>query len=255
MNLGGRDLVSFVGAGGKTSLMFALALDLSLAGQRVIATTTTRIYRPEGPVLLEPDPERLLDKMAGRLIPGEHLTVARGEEETPGGVKLVGYDPKTVDALWLRGAAEFVLVEADGAKGRFLKAPRSHEPVIPSQTTVLVGLAGLGGLGQRLDEGPVFALEAFADLTGLERGDLIGPKEVVRLVTAPQGLFKGAPEGAWPVLFLNQADLPGAEEAGLEVVRRLAQEGAGMRTVIGSIRQGWRRVYDLTDRSLAGRDL
>ena len=39
-------VVSLVGAGGKTSLMFKLARELSMAGEPVLTTTTTKILEP-----------------------------------------------------------------------------------------------------------------------------------------------------------------------------------------------------------------
>jgi probable selenium-dependent hydroxylase accessory protein YqeC len=41
------DVVSFVGAGGKTSALFRLADELAGQGWRVISTTTTRISQDE----------------------------------------------------------------------------------------------------------------------------------------------------------------------------------------------------------------
>jgi len=43
-----------------------------------------------------------------------------------------------------------VLVEADGAAGRPLKAWAAWEPVIPGQTCLLVVMAGASGLGRPL---------------------------------------------------------------------------------------------------------
>ena len=39
-------IISIVGAGGKTALMFRLARELSKSGDRVLTTTTTKIYMP-----------------------------------------------------------------------------------------------------------------------------------------------------------------------------------------------------------------
>ena len=39
-------VISIVGAGGKTTLMFRLARELSKDGDRVLTTTTTKIYMP-----------------------------------------------------------------------------------------------------------------------------------------------------------------------------------------------------------------
>ena len=41
-----REMISLTGAGGKTTLMFRLAKELSLAGKKVITTTTTKILKP-----------------------------------------------------------------------------------------------------------------------------------------------------------------------------------------------------------------
>ncbi|MFZ1708622.1 MAG: putative selenium-dependent hydroxylase accessory protein YqeC, partial [Anaerolineae bacterium] len=39
-----RELVSFTGAGGKTTAMFRLAQELAAAGWHVVTTSTTRIF-------------------------------------------------------------------------------------------------------------------------------------------------------------------------------------------------------------------
>ncbi|MBW2491457.1 MAG: putative selenium-dependent hydroxylase accessory protein YqeC, partial [Deltaproteobacteria bacterium] len=44
--LEGGSVVSLVGGGGKTSLMFKLARELSMAGDTVLTTTTTKIFEP-----------------------------------------------------------------------------------------------------------------------------------------------------------------------------------------------------------------
>jgi len=246
IDLAGRELISLVGAGGKSSLMLALAGELALAGQRVIATTTTRIWRSESRhLLVEPDPERMAERLKGLVSPGEWLTLAQAEEEVRGGIKLVGPPPEAIDEAWLSGAAEYVIVEADGSRRLPLKAPRPHEPVIPAETTIVIGLVGLSALGQPLDEEHVCGADLFAGLTGCRPGELVGPGEVVKLVLHPEGLFKNAPEEARRILFLNQADEEGASQAGQEILHGLARQKAGLRVILGSIQRGGRDVYDL----------
>lgn len=245
-NLGGRELVSIVGAGGKTSLLVHLIRELTLAEQRVAATTTTRIYRPPGRVIMLP-PDGSAEPPSLEVAPGEAVFLAAGEEEVEDGqTKLVGLAPEVVNDLWLDGQVEFVLVEADGAKRRPIKAPRAHEPVIPDQTTILVGVIGLAALGRPADEETVFNLDGFCAATDCRPGEIIEPEHLARLIVDPQGLFKGAPAGAWPVVFLNQADLPGAQEGGRRVASILGQAVTGLRIVVGSVWSGARDVYDLT---------
>ena len=55
--------------------------------------------------------------------------------------KFQGLSPERVDDL--RGEADLVLVEADGARGRSLKVPADHEPVLPASTTLLLVVAAI----------------------------------------------------------------------------------------------------------------
>ena len=53
LGIGPKEVVTLVGGGGKTTLMFRLAAELAAAGQRVVTSMTTRIYTNQpGPVYL-----------------------------------------------------------------------------------------------------------------------------------------------------------------------------------------------------------
>ena len=244
-DLAGRELISLVGAGGKTSLMFALAGELALAGQRVLITTTTHIFRPPGEVILEPDPSALEERLSGRPIPGEAIVLAGEENPSAGGPKLAGLGEEAVDDLWMADVAEYILVEADGAKKRPIKAPRPHEPVVPRQTTVIIGVIGLSALGREADQETVFGFEEFKAITGIEPGTPIRPEHAASLITLPQGLFKSAPPEAMRVVLLNQAESGETRLAGLDIVRLLGQSRFKGRAVVGSLRKGLFEVFDV----------
>ena len=117
-------MVALVGAGGKTSTLYALARQAADSGRTVVVTTTTHILRHPGlPLVEEPTPERLRAALAehGVVTVG---TVFRGDKLSGAGT------PEE-----LRRAADVVLVEADGAKRLPLKAPAEYEPVIPPAPT------------------------------------------------------------------------------------------------------------------------
>lgn len=117
-------MVALVGAGGKTSTLYALARQAADSGRTVVVTTTTHILRHPGlPLVEEPTPERLRAALeehgvvtVGTVFRGDKLSGAGTPEE-------------------LRRAADVVLVEADGAKRLPLKAPAEYEPVIPPAPT------------------------------------------------------------------------------------------------------------------------
>lgn len=209
-------VICLTGGGGKTTLLFALGQALAAAGRRVLCTTTTRMRRPLPapglPVAFPDDPASIGMPANGFLFAARNAP--------PGGDagKVHGYNPEEVDALFFRDAASHIVVEADGAAGRPLKAPADHEPVIPGTTRTVIGLIGLSCLQKTFGPETVFRPERVTAITGLLPGDAITPEAVAALVTHPEGLFKNAPPNAVRLLFCNQADLPGT----LDPMRALA---------------------------------
>lgn len=232
------DLVSLVGAGGKTGLLEALASEQAAGGQAVLATTTTHIFRPSGAVLIEPHEDWLPERIERALAPGKCLTVAASSQTGEAGPKLKGLAPQSVDWLWEENVAQLILVEADGARRLPLKAPRPHEPVIPLATTLLVGVLGLSGLGQPVDEENVLAVPEFCALTGAQPGQAVEPAHLAALATHARGLFKKAPSRVRRVLVLNQGELPGAAQAARQVAEIVGEQAPSPRVLLTSLHQG-----------------
>ena len=217
-------VVSLVGGGGKTTLMFALARELVAEGHRVITTTTTRIAAPAPGetrlLIVEKEPARLMAALQQHLGQYSHITVA-SEQPAPG--KLVGVTPETVAALAGLPGVGCVIVEADGAAGKPLKAPNRTEPVIPGCSSLVIPVVGIEAAGAPLDGGLVFRPEIAGRLLGLGSGEVISAEAIARLVTHPQGMAKGSPEPARIVPFVNKVDLAGGMALGREVARRILE--------------------------------
>lgn len=232
----GPGLVCLTGSGGKTTLLYALGAALADRGARVLCTTSTRLCRPRP----EQSPHFLSCPTAGEIPVLEKagmLTAARPAAEGHDPAYLRGYSREDLDRLLERGAADWILVEADGAGRRPLKAPAEKEPVIPGSTRVVIAVVGLSGLGKPFTDTWVFRPGLFADLTGLPFGRPITARAVAKVLAHPDGLCKGAPTGAMRLAFLNQADLPGGREAGRAIARELcALEGRPHAVYLGSAR-------------------
>ena len=182
-------IVALCGAGGKTSLLYALGREWTLRRERAALTTSTHIQTrmPQGCVLWdEPDEEALLAHWQAGAIPVAGRLAGR---------KLQGPS----EEMWaiLRARADRILVEADGAARHPVKYPAVWEPVIPQYTDRVLVLAGLSALGQPLKE-----VCHRADLA-LEKGVLVdGPLSEAGLAAL---LLRGY--GRYdPLYILNQAD-------------------------------------------------
>lgn len=227
------ELVAFVGGGGKTSLMLALARELAAGGRRVIATTTTRIAAWEAASLpavwRDDDPDSIL---AHHLR--QHnvcMVVARAA-----GDKALGVPLHLPGRLLARPDVDLVLVEADGAQRLPVKAPAAHEPALPPETTLLVPIAGIDAL-----DGPIAEVahrpHLVARLLGQDVHERLTPAGVARLLTHRDGGLKSLPPGARAIPFINKVETAEQVAAAKEIARMALAGGRVARAVIGAARR------------------
>lgn len=213
------DVISIVGSGGKTTLMYCLARELAEQGKRVITTTTTKIFPPhpsESSHLIISDNERVLINRTRELFKKEKLvTLAKNFV----GTKLEGLPHDMIDKIREQESGYIILNEADGARQLSLKAPNETEPVIPSSTTWILPVVGLDGIGKRNTEEYVFRPDYFSRLTGIKEGSMITPESVSRVILHPEGLTRRTPEKARIVLILNKGEFERSFDVGMEVAR------------------------------------
>jgi probable selenium-dependent hydroxylase accessory protein YqeC len=225
LGLRAREMISLTGAGGKTTLMFCLARELVLQGKKVITTTTTKILEPseiESPQLFVSDDEtEMREFVSHHLGKYGHITLAK---DRIGGGKLKGISPELADSLWNLYDIDVLIIEADGAAGRPVKAPREGEPVIPSSTTLVVAVLGLDGVGKELNDQNVFQTKRVSKLTGIPEDEKITEEGMALLMTHPEGLFKGAPNLARLAAFLNKVDVPDGVAKAKKITRNIFEK-------------------------------
>lgn len=226
------ELIALTGGGGKTSAMFALASQLKARGAGVLVTTTTAIFVPPRSAY---DALVVSERPQGPPAGGGSVTVA-GRAISSGG-KLLGVAPGAADGAYGSGAFGYVLVEADGAKQRPVKAPAGHEPVVPAKTTVLVGVVGFDAYGKPVGGEWVHRPALFAEVTGRREGDAIDETALIRLAVSERGLFKNSPAGARRVMLINKVSGREHLAAALRIGRAVLEKGVE-RVVIGCVRDG-----------------
>jgi probable selenium-dependent hydroxylase accessory protein YqeC len=236
--LEGGGVVSIVGAGGKTTLLFRLAAELSQEGEAVLTTTTTKMRMPAREqcptVIVSSLPDEALSRARERLKETPHVFAASGHASDQG--KLAGFSPEAVEAFWRSGLFQWILVEADGAAQRPLKAPASHEPVIPDGSGWVIGVVGLDAVGKPLHEAWVFRPEQYSEITGLPMGHAVTEASVAKILVGQEGVMKGSPPVAVRLAFLNKVNCEGGMDAGRRIVAHLlGMRGHGLsRVVLGS---------------------
>ncbi|MBN1849468.1 MAG: putative selenium-dependent hydroxylase accessory protein YqeC [Deltaproteobacteria bacterium] len=235
-------IISLTGAGGKTSLMFSLAHILAGTGKRVLTTTTTKIFPPfpsqSKTVLIFDSIDKLLIEAGALVQEQKHMTaVAATIHERD---KLKGFSSGQIHNIHNAGIFDWIIVEADGAAKKPLKAPADHEPVIPENTTIWIGVVGLDVVGKPLTETHTFRSDLISHRIGLPLGETILEHHVVSLLMNPYGYLKGVPPRAYRCIFLNKADTSKAVESGRKIVDYIRHTGPGKlnAVIIGQAKEG-----------------
>jgi probable selenium-dependent hydroxylase accessory protein YqeC len=198
-------LVCVVGAGGKKTTLYALANRLD----RAVVTATVRI-----PIFD--------DEVAAVRVTRDPVDVLRTATEWPLGLvpererddRYLGYDRETVTAIRATPGHGPVLVKADGARTRLLKAPAEREPQIPATADTVIPVASARVVGKPLHEDHVHRPERVAELTDLDPGDPIGPEDVGAVLASRLGGRKGVPPSATVVPLVNMVDTDELVETG-----------------------------------------
>lgn len=240
LSLHDKGVVSLVGAGGKSSLMFSLARELVAAGKSVLTTTTTKIFMPssaESPVtILSKIPEEIVEKAETLLGEYSHLTV--GSEHLQIHDKLNGLEPSVIEHILHADLFDFIIIEADGADRKPLKACAPHEPVVPLFSDCIVALVGLDVVSKPLTEEWVFRPAIFSRITGLKLMQSVTESDIASLMLHDMSSITETGRRSTKIAFLNKADNLKALEAGERIAAFLQKRGRGIfhRVVIGELR-------------------
>lgn len=156
-------VVTFIGAGGKTTGLETLTSELSQAGKKVVATTSTHVFPLNFAfswlsTCEPPDKGYPCFWYAGvDAANGKWKGPARERIDAAINLEKEGY-PSRRERYWV--------IEGDGAKGRKLKCWASHEPQIPLATDCAVLLVHGGLTGKVLQPEDIHRAELCPQLIG-----------------------------------------------------------------------------------------
>lgn len=198
-------VAAFVGGGGKSTALSTLAEEI----RPVVLTTTTKLgidqsnLAPHHRIIRQKSD---IDELK-LLLEREEAVVLTGEawKVEPKWLGLSGSRLAEVRKVCVQTGA-ILLIEADGSRGRSLKAPAQHEPVIPDIVDLVVVTAGLDVVGEPLNDRWVHRTSEAAQVLEVQEGETIAPELVGALLRHPLGGLKNAPPHAVIRVMLTKAD-------------------------------------------------
>ena len=130
-----KEIITVIGAGGKSTCIRYLAEKYASMGKRVLVTTTTHMRRPLTGACLRGTAEEILQTLEGTGYAVAGIPLKEGSVD-----KIKGLPPEILSRVIAK--ADVTLIEGDGSRGLPVKVPAPHEPVIVPQTTKILLLAG-----------------------------------------------------------------------------------------------------------------
>lgn len=228
--------LAVVGAGGKSAIIRRLTSELQSDGT-VLLTTSTKLALTQSNLAghhLVLHEEADIEKLPNLIKRHRAVLVTSGR--APGESKWLGLRLRQLARLQAiaKRSGSWLLVEADGSKGRSLKAPGDHEPVIPEFIDLLVPVAGLDVVGKPLTEASVHRPRIAAQMLGLSPGTILESGHVAALLGHPQGGLKDLPQGAQARPFVNKVESEDTGALAMAIAQELANNLRIQATVLGS---------------------
>jgi probable selenium-dependent hydroxylase accessory protein YqeC len=214
-----RGVICAVGAGGKKSTLYNLVA--RHPGRVALTATVFTAHFPDhlGLTSVIAEESELPARLAS-LTEMDRIGFAAPSGK-PG--RYSGIAAEMVSRLHADTGREATFVKADGARRRFIKAPREGEPVLPADCSTLICVSSARALGRPLSDKIAHRLEHLSAVTGLQIGAIVEPQHLARLLVSEAGLLKGsADRGVVPVI--NMIDDADKERLAREAARVALRE-------------------------------
>jgi len=214
-----RGVICAVGAGGKKSTLYNLVA--RHPGRVALTATVFTAHFPDhlGLTSVIAEESELPARLAS-LTEMDRIGFAAPSGK-PG--RYSGIAAEMVSRLHVDTGREATFVKADGARRRFIKAPREGEPVLPADCSTLICVSSARALGRPLSDKIAHRLENLSAVTGLQIGAVVEPQHLARLLVSEAGLLKGS-AGCGVVPVINMIDDADKERLAREAARLALRE-------------------------------
>ncbi|GAA0121812.1 selenium cofactor biosynthesis protein YqeC [Clostridium faecium] len=211
--------------------MFTLAEELR-ASNKVLVTTTTKIYAPEKStydfICIGEENCSIYDdhNENGIYVYGSFIN----EKD-----KLIGFNKEFLDTKF--EYFHYSIIEADGSKRKPIKGWQENEPVICKNTTKTIGILDITSIGKIINEVNVHRIDHFTNISSGKLGEKISIPMICSLITHPLGLFKDS-KGE-KILFINKVENQHTSILANELIKHLSSKPNLFidKIVIGSLKE------------------
>lgn len=227
------NLISIVGAGGKTTLIYYLGKELKKNG-KVLMSTTTKIMPPK---------KEEADFFA---IGKEEYSNIKNKQDLGSYVysygmnnegKLLGIKEEEIQLI--KDDFNYIILESDGSKCKSLKGWNDTEPVVYKETDITIGVLNIKVLEKKITDDLIHRLEEFRKLTrGIEE-DTITNKHLIRIIFNEKGLFKNSTGKR--ILYINKVENPRDKDLVKSLIEDIKEENKKCRlldkVIYGSLKE------------------
>ena len=134
-------IISVIGSGGKTTKIKQLKDQYLKEGKSVLMTTSTHMKIEEN-TLVDPNYDEIINEIK------KHGYAHAGSKAKNHKIKAL--DDEVLEKL--KKEIDVILIEADGSHGLPLKYPRNHEPVVDKDSSEIILITSLKGLGKPVQD-------------------------------------------------------------------------------------------------------
>src|SRR5699024_7111097 len=215
-----KDIITIIGAGGKTSLMFS-ASSLLRNDYKVLVTTTYHIYIQDN---------NLYDKII-MLTHFENENYNNILQNNKNGVYVIG--SHIVNNSKIKGLTfdmldkitpyfDVVIIEGDGSKEKSLKGWNDNEPVIYPKTTKTIGIVDISSIGIDINEENIHRVDKFLEIINDYSNNKVNIEHLEKLILNEKGLFKFS-KGE-KILFINKVEDINKRKNALNIIKDIKNE-------------------------------
>lgn len=223
------EIITVVGAGGKTSLINYIANKYK-DRVKILLTTTTKIYVPSKDLykyIYMLDENETIDIYAdlGIIVIGKFINKEK---------KIVGLDFDNLKHLTPK--FDLILIEGDGSKKKKLKGWNDAEPVVYPKSTKTIGILDITSYDMPINDENIHRLKEFKEIIK-NNNSKVDINNFIDIILNENGLFKNA--YGEKILFINKVENEENEEIAKQLISKINEHKHNLTIVYGSIKNDY----------------